>query len=214
MQDIPLKPNNNLVEIAVRPVLNIAKDVSGAPVIKSLFDLKPSTEFQSNGFKDLLSHLTEKQFEELANSQSVSASQMSTASGPVTIVPMKPADNMETILTISCGFGYDKKDLGLGKLEIIKSKNQAKPYALLIFRNNIGKILFQGNLVNASKWRKATEREIADSKDMKEYTIVCVSTENEQIQSKTCRVAITKQQKKQIFEAEADVLSHLSPANN
>ena len=68
MQDIPLKPNNNLVEIAVRPVLSIAKDISGAPVVKSLFDLKPSTEFQSNGFKDLLSHLTEKQFEELANS--------------------------------------------------------------------------------------------------------------------------------------------------
>ena len=68
MTDIPLKPNNNLVEIAVRPMLNISKSESGAPVIKSLFDLKPPTEFQSGGFKDLLSHLTEKSFEELANS--------------------------------------------------------------------------------------------------------------------------------------------------
>jgi hypothetical protein len=34
-------------------------------VFKSLFDLKPPTEFQSDGFKSLLKNLTEKDYEEI-----------------------------------------------------------------------------------------------------------------------------------------------------
>ena len=88
---------------------------------------------------------------------------------------------MDVLLSIKCSFGYDKKDLGLGKLEIIKSKNSPKPYALIIFRNNIGRILLQGNLHTSSKWRKAAEREIAGSKELKEYEIVCICTKDDTI---------------------------------
>jgi hypothetical protein len=52
-------------EIKARPTVSVKTDTEGKPLFKSLFDLKPPTDFQSDGFKNLLKDLTEKDYEEI-----------------------------------------------------------------------------------------------------------------------------------------------------
>jgi hypothetical protein len=47
---------------------------------------------------------------------------MSTASQPTAVQPMKPDDNLESIASINCAMGVDRKDLGSGRLELLKSR--------------------------------------------------------------------------------------------
>ena len=74
MTDIEMKPDSTAEEVKAR--VSTASSTPAKP--KSLFDLTPTSEFRSEGFKSLLAHLTDNTHENLPVEESPSQSQTST----------------------------------------------------------------------------------------------------------------------------------------
>ena len=62
---------------------------------------------------------------------------------------------MISLLQCECNFLYNEKDIGKGRMELIKSEAKENAYAFVVFRNPTGNILFQGNFMLRSDFMKS-----------------------------------------------------------
>ena len=62
-------------------------------------------------------------------------------------------NDIKSIVSVPCVFGYNDRDIGPGRIEILLCRTPNSWVCLLVFRNTIGSILFKGVVPSVSVWK-------------------------------------------------------------
>lgn len=160
---------------------------------------RKSAGFKSAGFSDLIAGINKKENEQVEamflTSATPKAKSVSTFSFPSLQAALtQPPKLYRPVANFECAISVNKSDKGKGRLEFMLGSVDNKSVALVVFRNSIGSLLYQGYLSKTVSITQATDVTVEPEEETGnvEYAIMAFSMANK-MQKDDLRVCVAPQ---------------------
>lgn len=174
---------------------------------------RTSSGFKSAGFADLIDGLKQHKADQVEALFLTSATPKSKAQS-VTSFPSlhstpQPPKLYHTLDSFECAISVNKADKGKGRLEFMINAADIKAAALVVFRNSIGNLLYQGYLSKTATATEASDITVEREDDTGdcEYALIAYR-KTDKMQKEELRICLAPQK----FEALQAVLKKIREA--